>query len=227
MCGRVRLAADHSETKIRAFIGPVDMPNIRPSWNVAPTQDVLGITSTPNAVRSARLMHWGIIPGWATEKKMKFATFNARAEDLLEKKTYAPLWNHGQRCLIVVDGFYEWRKPDKQPFAIGRRDGEPVVMGGLWGDWSDRATGETMRTCTVITTAANCDMAALHDRMPFVPREENWADWLGETRMDYLDAQDLMRPADDGTLKYWPVGKAVGNVRNHGPELAVEIELTC
>src|SRR4051812_3241430 len=117
MCGRARLAEDHSETKIRAFIGPVDMPNIRPSYNICPTQDLLGITSTAGQ-RAAANMHWGIIPKWSKEKKLKFATFNARAEDMLEKKTYAPLWSKGQRCLVVVDGFYEWRKSDKQPFTI-------------------------------------------------------------------------------------------------------------
>jgi putative SOS response-associated peptidase YedK len=225
MCGRAHLAADHSETKIRAFIGPVDMPNFRPSWNIAPTQDVLGITSTPHGVKTARNMHWGIIPHWATEKKMKFSTFNAGSEDLLEKKTYAPLWSHGQRCLIVVDGFYEWRKTDKQPFALARVDKEPLVIAGLWGDWKDPASGETLRTCTMLTTSANGTMAALHDRMPAILEDEQWADWLGETRIDHLDAYDMMKPAGNDVLKYWPVSKDVGNVRNHGPHLADPIDL--
>jgi putative SOS response-associated peptidase YedK len=201
------------------------MPNFRPSYNIAPTQDILGITSTPHGVKTARNMHWGIIPSWATEKKMKFPTFNARSEDLFEKKTYAPLWNHGQRCLIVVDGFYEWRKSDKQPFTFERVDGEPLTIAGLWGDWKDPASGETLRTCTMFTTSANSTMAPLHDRMPVILEDSQWEDWLGETRIDYTDAYVMLKPAADDVLKYWAVSKAIGNVRNHGPELAAPIEM--
>lgn len=225
MCGRARLAEDHSETKIRAFLEGVEMPNIRPCYNLAPTMDILGVTATPAGVRSARMMHWGIIPHWATEKKMKFPTFNARGEELLEKKTYAPLWNRAQRCLVVVDGFYEWRKPDKQPFTIVRRDGEPMVFGGLWGDWKDKASGETIRTCTIITMASEgTPMADLHDRVPFVLEPRQWADWLGETRISDNDAYDMIRAPGD-VLKWWPVDKAVGNIRNQGAHLAEPVDL--
>lgn len=221
MCGRARLAADHSETKIRVFLEGVEMPNIRPCYNLAPTMDILGVTAAPDGTRSARMMHWGIIPSWAPEKKMKFPTFNARGEDLLEKRTYAPLWSKGQRCLVVVDGYYEWRKPDKQPFTIVRKDGEPLVFGGLWGDWKDKNSGETIRTCTIITMASEGSMTELHDRVPFVLEQGQWADWLSAGAGD---AHSMIKAPGD-ILKWWPVSKDVGSVKNQGKHLAEPIEI--
>ncbi len=224
MCGRARLADDHSETKIGVFLKGVELPNVRPSYNIAPTQDVLCITSD-KTVRHAQNAHWGIIPKWSKEKKLKFATFNARAEDMLEKKTYAPLWSKGQRCLVVFDGFYEWRKSDKQPFTIYRADGEPMVMAGLYEDWSDKTSGEVIRTAAIVTTPANGTMAALHDRMPVILEENQWAPYLGEGGAETATAYAMLSPSADNILKYHPVGKAVGNVRNHGPQLIEPIAI--
>lgn len=221
MCGRARLAADHSEKKIRVFLKGVEMPNIRPCYNLAPTMDILGVTATSDGVRTARMMHWGIIPGWAPEKKMKFPTFNARGEELLEKRTYAPLWSKAQRCLIVVDGYYEWRKSDKQPFTIIRKDGEPLVFGGLWGDWKDKASGETIRTGTIITMESKGQVAELHNRVPLVLEPDSWAQWL---EAKPAEAYDLIQAPGD-ILKWWPVSKDVGNVKNQGAHLAEPIDL--
>lgn len=224
MCARARLAGDHSEKKIRIFLRDTDLPNIRPSYNIAPTQDILGITSGKNG-RRAHNMHWGIIPKWSKELKMKFPTINARAEDMLEKKTYVPLWSKGQRCLVVFDGFYEWRKPDKQPFTIYRADGEPLVLAGLYEDWTDKASGEVTRTAAIFTTAANGTMAPLHDRMPVVLEENQWAPYLGEAGAETAAAYAMLRPCPENILKFHAVSKAVGNVRNHGPELMEPVDI--
>ncbi len=224
MCGRARMAEDHSETKIRFFLEDAELPNFRPSYNICPTQDLFGVTREPSGKRRAQNMHWGIIPKWSKDRKLKFATFNARAEDMLEKRTYAPLWSKRQRCLLVVDGFYEWRKSDKQPFTIYRADKEPLVLAGLYEDWTDPASKETVRTCTVVTTAANEAMSALHDRMPVILESTQWGPYLGENGSP-ADAYAMLTPAANDVVKYHPVSKAVGNVKNHGPDLAEPITL--
>src|ERR1700760_4377209 len=119
MCGRARLPNDYSEIKIRLRLGNYAAPNLRPSWNLAPTQDMLCVVRDPDTgARKPVKMHWGLIPRWAKEPKMTYPTFNAKANTVHEKATFRDAWKKGRRCLVVTDGFYEWRKGDKQPFAI-------------------------------------------------------------------------------------------------------------
>jgi putative SOS response-associated peptidase YedK len=141
MCGRVRLPNDYSEIKIKLKIGNAVAPNLSPSWNIAPTQDMLCVTwDEGSKQRIASKMHWGLIPRWAKTSKLEYPTFNARADTVTEKATFRDAWKKGRRCLIVTDGFYEWRKtdkPPKQPFAIACVNDELTVMAGLWEEWKD------------------------------------------------------------------------------------------
>jgi putative SOS response-associated peptidase YedK len=89
-------------------------------------------------------------------------------------------WKKGQRCLVVTDGFYEWKKPEKQPYAVGMADKSHLVMAGLWDEWTDKKTGERIKSCTIITCSPNALIDTLHDRMPVILAEEDWAKWLGE-----------------------------------------------
>ncbi len=114
----------------------------------------------------------------------------------------------------MVDGFYEWRKSDKKP----------LVLAGLYEDWTDPTSKEMLRTCTVITTAANDTMAVLHDRMPVILESTQWGPYLGENGSP-ADAYEMLAPAANDVLQYHPVSKAVGNVKNHGPHLAEPIAL--
>src|SRR5579871_1257552 len=112
MCGRARLPTDYSEIKIQLKLdldGPPG-PNMEPSWNIAPTQDMLCIVLDPKTrKRVSRKIHWGLIPKWAKSPKLEYPTFNAKAETIDEKVTFRGPWKNGQRCLVVTDGFYEWR----------------------------------------------------------------------------------------------------------------------
>ena len=121
------------------------------------------------------------------------------------------------RAATPADLFYEWKAEEsgKQPFAIGRQDGRSLAFGGVWENWT-QPDGTELRTYAIITTAANDDMARLHDRMPLVLEEPTWAAWLGE---DASGASTLLRPAAAGTLRMWPVARSVNNVRNNGAEL--------
>jgi len=217
------MASDYQELKIQLKLSDLaPAPNFRASWNLAPTQDMVAVVRDPETNgRAARMMKWGLIPAWAKEPKMLGATFNARAETIEEKPTFRNAWRAGRRCLIVVDGFYEWRKADKAPFTIERADGKLMAMAGLWETWRGPAGAtETMLSCSVITTAANDAMSAVHERMPVILGPEDWPIWLGEQPAAAGQLAALLRPCASNDLTLWPVGKAVGSVRNDSPELA-------
>ena len=221
MCGRARLAKDHSEIKIRMQLsddGPV--PNTRPSWNIAPTQDLYVVRMHPRTGRRvAALMRWGLIPEWSKSERLDYPTFNARADGIDTKATFRGAWKAGRRCLIVTDGFYEWRRSDKQPFAIARTNDELTVMAGLWEIWKSSA-GETIRSCTIITTEANELLAPLHPRMPVILAEKDWPAWLGEVPASDAELKALLKPYPSDDMRLWPIDPRVGNVRNDDPTLA-------
>ena len=163
MCGRARLITDYSEIRIELkFDDDGRVPNYAPRWNIAPSEDLLVAIRDADGKRRPALMRWGLIPGWAKDTKIAFSTFNARAESVDTKPAFRGAWKAGRRCLVVTDGFYEWRKAgdnkDGQPFAVGMADGRLMVMAGLYEDWTSPG-GETVRTVTVITTPANAAIA--------------------------------------------------------------------
>ncbi len=223
------MASDYQELKIQLKLSDLATPpNFRASWNIAPTQDVVTVRfDAEMRGRAARLMKWGLIPGWSKEPKMLGATFNARSETILEKPTFRGAWKAGRRCLIVIDGFYEWRKTDKTPFTVERADGKLMALAGLWESW--RAPGgsdETVTSCTVLTVAANEAMAAIHDRMPVILTEADWPVWLGERAAPAEAIAALLRSCPANDLTMWEVDKAVGAVRNDGPALAAKVART-
>jgi putative SOS response-associated peptidase YedK len=221
MCGRVRLANEWSEIKIKLkFHADSAAPNIPPQWNIPPTGTLLTAIRSMDGRRVPEKMRFGLIPRWAKDAGTAFSTFNARAESVTDKPAFRDAWRRGQRCLVVADGFYEWRKSDKQPFAIGMADDELMTMAGLWDEWQDRVSGENVRSCTIITTEPNETIAKLHDRMPVILDESDWPKWLGEEPATEAELKAMLRPCAPDRIKMWAVGKAVGNVRNDGPHLA-------
>ncbi len=230
MCGRVRLASDYSEIKIRLkFDAAAPAPNFAPDWNKPPTRPILTAVRGNDDRRLPRIMRWGLIPSWSKDDKMTYATFNARSEDFVGKSSFSESWKKGQRCLVVVDGFYEWKKLDpkgktKQPYAIAMAAGGVMTMAGLWARWTNRQSGEEVMSCTIMTTAANTTMSAVHNRMPVIVGERDWPSWLGETATPSADLLGLLRPCPDEWLKMWPVSRDVGNVANNRPDLWDPIE---
>lgn len=222
MCGRARLASDYSEIRIEFRLDP-DTPalNLRPSWNIPPTRDMVAIRSDGGR-RRASLMRWGLIPHWAQEIG-KASTFNARADGVTTRPTFRGAWRAGRRCLVVADGFYEWRESDRQPYAISMADGRLMAMAGLWETWRS-PEGEMIPSTTVITTDANATMARFHHRMPVILTEAQWPAWLGEAEATEAELLAMLVPCAPGLVKAWQVGKRVGNVRNDDPGLVEPIE---
>jgi putative SOS response-associated peptidase YedK len=110
-----------------------------------------------------------------TNIKVGFSSINARAETVATAPAFREAWKKGQHCLVVTDGFYEWKKPEKQPYAVAMADKSHMVMAGLWDEWTDKKTGERIRRCTIITCPANALVSTLHDRMPVILAEEDRA----------------------------------------------------
>jgi putative SOS response-associated peptidase YedK len=188
-------------------------------YNIAPSQD-LPVIHAEKGKRVLERMRWGLIPVWSKDAKIAYKTSNARAETVDTLPAFRGAWKAGRRCLVVTSGFYEWRRSDKQPYAIELTDSKMMVMAGIWEQWVNPEDGEIVRSFSVITTEANDTIARFHDRMPAILAPEDWPAWLGEVPARPEALKDLVRrPYPAEKTKTWPIGKAVGNVRNNGPEL--------
>ena len=192
-----------------------------PKFNIAPTTDV-PVILTQDGVRHAELMRWGLVPSWATEIG-KFSTFNARDDGLTTKPMFRGAWKAGRRCIVPASSFFEWRKSDRQPFAIALGNKGPMAFAGLWDEWRSKG-GKPLRSCTIITCAPNTLLAPLHNRMPVILGEEDWARWLGENAANDDEVLALIKPFAAERMMFWPVGKDVGNVKNQGANLIATLK---
>ena len=221
MCGRAKLPDDVSEIKLDLKIDFDEIGDYQPRWNAAPTTKLPVVVSAGGS-RVLTLMRWGLIPSCANDLKIGYSTFNARAETLTTRAAFRDAWRAGRRCLVLADGYYEWRDADKQPFAIALANRGPMTLAGLWEDWRSPA-GERIKSFAIITTTANALLAPLHDRMPVVIPADSWGDWLGENPAS--DVHSLLRPYSDQAMAFWAVDRKVGNVRNDSPDLFAPIGL--
>jgi len=217
MCGRAKLPEDVSEIKLDLKIDWDDIADYRPRWNAAPTSK-LPVVVFKNGERILTLMRWGLVPSWAKDIKIGYATFNARAEGIATRPAFRPAWNAEQRCLVIADGYYEWRDTDKQPFAVALGNRGIMTFAGLWDRWRS-PDGSTLKSFTIITTRANALLRPLHDRMPVLIPSDRWADWLGETPAAAGALQAMLRPYPDSAMTFWPVDKRVGDARKDTPDL--------
>lgn len=225
MCGRfVAGRAVREIANIFNVEGP--LPNSPARYNVAPSQPVLGVVyDQASGTRRLDLFRWGLIPAWAKDSKIGYSLINAKAETCTDKPSFREAFK-SRRCIIPADAFYEWKAEGKrkQPYAIMRRDHAPLAFAGLWERWQDKASGE-VRSCTIITTTPNDLCAPIHDRMPVILTEANYAGWLGEQPIDPESLKAMLKPCSADHLEAYPVDAKVGNVRNEGPELIYPVTL--
>lgn len=222
MCGRFKSPKELNEIRREFRIDEDAILEYAPRYNTAPTDPAIVVTSA-NGKRRLELMRWGLVPWWAKDAKPNFSTINARAETVATTATFRDAWKRAQRCLVIADGFYEWRKPDKQPFFISLGNQQPMAFAGLWDRWKPKEGGEPMRSCTIITTGANSLVAPIHDRMPVILGPEDWTAWLGDEKRDEPAA--LLKPFPPERMTMWPVDKRVGNVKNNDPGLAERVSI--
>lgn len=196
----------------------------RARYNIAPTQQVFVVRESPSSgARELVPLHWGLIPRWADDPAIGGRMINARSETLAEKPAFRDAFRK-RRCLIVADGFYEWRqgaKP-KQPYYIHLKQDGPFAFAGLWEHWKH---GElAIDSCTIVTTEANGLLRPLHDRMPVILPPEDYARWLDEDLQDPNDLTPLLKPFPAEAMTMHPVSTAVNSPRREGPELIAASE---
>jgi putative SOS response-associated peptidase YedK len=214
MCGRYA-AFLPAEAVARLFHTVNATPNVAPSWNVAPTQDAMVVRRHPKTgERHLDLLKWGLLPSWTKDPAQAGRPINARSESFATFGLFRDP-DRSRRAIVPADLLYEWKAgaAAKQPFAIARADGQPLAFAAVWEGvwWPD---GEITRTFAILTTAANTDIAALHERSPVILEQADWPVWLGEA-----DPSTLLHSPPEGTLRFWPVGAAVSAARNNGPEM--------
>ncbi len=194
-----------------------------PSYNVAPTDPVTVIVQRDDG-RVVERHRWGLIPSWADSPSIGARMINARTETILGSPAFRVAFRQ-RRCVVPADGFYEWQRVGGRRLPFFLHSGHEVESGGLlpmagiWSPWKDPATGIWRLSCAVITTRANEDIAALHDRMPVILRGDDWRAWLDPRRTDADGLMDLLRPAPTGTLNSYAVSNRVNSVRNNGADL--------
>jgi putative SOS response-associated peptidase YedK len=222
MCGRYALYGPASRLRERFEAEPAGF-ELTPRWNAAPMQWLPVIRQRSNGERVIHLLRWGLVPSWAKDEAAAIRLINARGESVSEKPSFRAAFRR-RRCIVPANGFYEWQQVagGRQPFFIHPVDGEFFALAGLWERWTRPADGEEIDTFTIVTTEANAAMRPLHDRMPVILAPGDHFAWLnGATPAERL--QGLVHPCPEAALALYPVGKAVGNVRNEGAGLIVPI----
>jgi putative SOS response-associated peptidase YedK len=240
MCGRYASTRSTQDLVAEFDAGDAtDGEELSADYNVAPTKRVrvVRLSKRAPAAESAQenqendeaaeprrvlsVVKWGLVPSWAKDPATGARMLNARAESLTSKPAFRAAFSR-RRCLIPADGWFEWtprqNAPGKQAFYMTPEDGSTLVFAGLWEVWGQG--DDRLYTCTVVTTDAVGPLTAVHDRMPLVLPRDRWAAWLGEVATE--DKSELIAPSPErliATLDIRPVGAAVGNVRNNGPQL--------
>lgn len=221
MCGRFTLRTPAADWLPMFHIAENEVStSLAPRYNIAPTQMVAAIRMSKDDDQAANSQNelvqlkWGLIPSWAKDATIGSRMINARSETIAEKPSFRSAFKK-KRCLIVADGFYEWKKIDsktKQPYHIRMKDQAPFAVAGLWEYWNK---GEhPIESCTIITTEANEIMDPLHDRMPVILSEEDWPMWLDSTNCDKTALQQKMIPFPSEMMETFAVDPIVNNARH-------------
>ena len=220
MCGRFTMSIDSEDLRTQLALGqmPLDWEK---RYNIAPSQDVPTVPFAES--RDVVWMKWGLVPFWAKDPSIGYKMINARAETVAEKPSYRSSFRN-KRCLILADGFYEWRKAGRLsiPYYFQLEGGEPFAFAGLWDDWENKGVSSLpglpgLTTCTLITTDANEDVRPVHPRMPVILRKATMWNWLDENNPVAL--LNLLKPLPDGSLTAHQVSRDVNSSQSQGEYL--------
>jgi putative SOS response-associated peptidase YedK len=192
MCGRFVRKTDVRDL-FNVFSAEALDSVLEPSYNIAPRQPIAVVME--EGKRKIVTMQWGLIPSWAKDPKIGYKMINARSETILEKPSFRNAFKN-RRCLIIADGFYEWKTQGKikTPVYIYLKDASPFGMAGIYEIWKPQA-GEPIRTCSIITTEANEFMKSIHHRMPVLMDKKDHDTWLDPTT-DEKTLVSLLKPFD-------------------------------
>ncbi len=221
MCGRFSIIVEEEILKKRFDVIIPEQETLFPRFNAAPTQNLPVITNqSPNEIHHFR---WGLIPFWAKDIKIGNKLINARCETLAEKPSFKNALRN-RRCLVLADGFYEWKRVGKNkiPMRITLRNEEPFAIAGLWENWKS-PNGEFIKSFTVITTEPNELMSGIHNRMPVILPREIERDWL-DNSLSQEELNNLLQPFESEKMKAFQVSTAVNSPANDNPSVIFPFE---
>jgi putative SOS response-associated peptidase YedK len=219
MCNRFTLRTPLNLLAERFLFDVENVSENIPRYNVAPTQTLLTVVrDAEHGTRQGRLMRWGLVPSWAKDVKVGFTGFNARGETLQEKPAFKNAYRK-RRCLILADGYYEWKTVGKakKPYLYEVDGGQPFAFAGLWEQWwgPDKSAETPLESCAIVTTRANELASQIHDRMPVILEPGDYEAWLDTAQQDVGYLLEPL-PADRMTVR--TVSTHVNNSRHEGPQ---------
>ena len=215
MCGRFTLISSVADLQLR-FGFAMDPAEVASRYNIAPTQQVLAVVN--EGERRGEMMRWGLLPFWAKDVKIGNRMINAVSETAANKPAFRSAFRR-RRCLVLADGFFEWRKEGKKrvPLYFAQRSGEPMAFAGLWENWKS-PEDEWIRSCTILTTTANSFIEPVHNRMPVILSSETEPLWLDPMTETSASLEPLLVPAPPELLDVREVSPVVNNARSEGPD---------
>lgn len=222
MCGRIVLSSPPAVIAARFFLDAV--PELAARYNICPGTDIAAIVPNPLSEGNLlRTLNWGLQPPWERDPDKSPKLINARSETVAGKAAFKEAFRQ-RRCLVPVDGFYEWqRRPEgNQPFYFSGKDGAPLALAGLW-ERHEYPGKRILESCTILTTAANKLMRPVHHRMPVILPEEDWKFWL---RLEPEKSESLLEkliPAPEDLLRSWPVSREVNRPAHDDPSCIEKI----
>lgn len=216
MCGRFAQRTDPK--RVAKQFGVEDVPELEPRYNIAPTQEILGVSKIADGCEMT-FYKWGLIPSWAKDTSMGARLINARSETVREKPAFRQAFKQ-RRCILPADGFYEWQRTEgrKQPFFFRMRDESPFGFAGLWEQWKGEE-GHVINSCTILTTEANEVLRPVHDRMPVILHPDDYSLWLDHDVRKLEMVEDLLRPYPADEMDSYPVSTLINSPRSQGERL--------
>lgn len=222
MCGRFTLTP-HAAEILDAFPELAPPDDVVPRYNVAPTDMLLTVTERDGR-RAMERLRWGLIPSWAKDSRIGSTLINARADALDSKPAFRNAFKK-RRCLVLADGFFEWRKEGtkRRPFYFRVADARVFAFAGLWEVWKD-PQGVWVPSCTIVTTEPNDLVRPLHDRMPVILPRDAYDDWLNVELLDDRRLGSLLMPYPADKMTMREVSSRVNSVRNDDPACIAPLE---
>ncbi len=219
MCGRMTLTTAEG---IVDELGVAAPALFTPRYNIAPSQPLLVVAN--RAERALEEMRWGLVPSWADDPSIGNRMINARAESLADKPAFRDAFTR-RRCLVLADGFYEWKREGKRsmPFYYHRRDRRPFAFAGLWERWK-QPDGSWLLSCAVITGEPNRLVEPIHDRMPVIIDPADYPRWLSPGAVPPEALGDLLHPPAPEPYELYPVATLVNSPENDSPQCVVQAE---
>jgi putative SOS response-associated peptidase YedK len=218
MCGRFTLTTSVRDLANLFEATEVQVPAVQPRFNIPPTAQVLAVRRLPgHEGRQLVPLRWGLIPTWAQDPAIGNRLINARAETVAEKPAFRDAFRK-RRCLVLADGFFEWKKKGgkKEPYLVRMRDGKPFAFAGLWDRWHD-LDKQTVESCTILTADANELVRPLHNRMPVILEPGAYDPWLDPETHDQQKLEPLLHSYPAVEMTAFPVNARVNSPRNDDP----------